>query len=121
MMIQEEKIIQDRLGKENHFRVPDGYFDTLTDRVMSKLPNDAVVKPMPSRQPMIYRLRPLLYVAACMLVAVLSFAIYFDNQETETSDEPMVAPSASSDSYFDEAADYAMIDNDEIYACLLNE
>jgi len=56
-----------------------------------------------------------------MLVAVLSFAIYFDNQETETSDEPMVAQSVSSDSYFDEAADYAMIDNDEIYACLLNE
>ena len=121
MMIVEEILIQDRLGKENHFRVPDGYFDSLTERVMSKLPDSAEVKPMPTRQPIIYRLRPLLYVAACMLVAVLSFAVYFDNQEAETSDEAKMAQSVSNDSYFDEAADYAMIDNDEIYACLLNE
>ena len=37
-MNYEDKEIQERFGKENPFRVPEGYFDQLTERVMSQLP-----------------------------------------------------------------------------------
>ena len=37
-MNYEEKEIKERFGQTNPFRVPDGYFDQLTERVMSQLP-----------------------------------------------------------------------------------
>ena len=38
-MKNEEKYMNEGLLRENPFRVPEGYFDNLTDRVMSQLPN----------------------------------------------------------------------------------
>lgn len=32
-----EKELQEHIGKENPFRVPEGYFDTLPDRVMGQI------------------------------------------------------------------------------------
>ena len=37
-MLKEDNILNSRFGKKNHFQVPAGYFDQLTDRVMANLP-----------------------------------------------------------------------------------
>ena len=37
-MLKEDNILNSRFGKKNHFQVPAGYFDQLTDRVMVNLP-----------------------------------------------------------------------------------
>lgn len=37
-MMKEENILRKRYGKENHFQVPEGYFDKLTEQVMANLP-----------------------------------------------------------------------------------
>ena len=42
-MIQEEKKINDIFGKDNHFQVPAGYFDQLTDQIMAQIPEEKVV------------------------------------------------------------------------------
>ena len=34
-MLKEDNILNSRFGKKNHFQVPAGYFDQLTDRVMA--------------------------------------------------------------------------------------
>ena len=36
--MNEEKYIEERVGKRNPFLVPDGYFDHLADQVMASLP-----------------------------------------------------------------------------------
>ena len=40
-MTREENILKERFGKENPFKVPDGYFDHLTERIMDNLPDQA--------------------------------------------------------------------------------
>ena len=37
-MLKKDNILNSRFGKKNHFHVPAGYFDQLTDRVMANLP-----------------------------------------------------------------------------------
>ena len=87
------------------FRVPEGYFDSLTAKVMQQLPEQ------PKRS-LIAKLRPWMYAAACVVAVLFTATIYFypsDNQQ-------QVATTA--DSYIDDIADYVMADNNDIYACL---
>ena len=37
-MINEEKKINDIFGKENHFKVPEGYFDNFAEQMMARIP-----------------------------------------------------------------------------------
>ena len=94
--MNEEKYIEEQVGRRNPFTVPEGYFDTFADQLMASLPE---------RQPRTKYvwLRPLRYAAAVR--------------------QPIQAEAiqVSSDVAFDEAADYAMIDNYDIYACLSEE
>ena len=79
---------------------------------------------MPQQKPAIlHRLRPLLYAAACLLVAVLSVAVYLSDDKATGAGQTAVAKATevSADAYFEEAADYAMVDNHDIYACLMND
>ena len=73
-------------------------------------------------------LRPWLYAAACICVGVFIAAIAFNNRSEVATPQPASQQIAVneptdynyySDSYIDEEADYAMIDNQEIYACLM--
>jgi hypothetical protein len=68
-------------------------------------------------------MRPWLYAAACTALALMLGVSYYFMQSPATSTESapvaVVAPTTTPDySYFDEVADYAMLDNTEIYACL---
>ena len=48
--MKEEDNILKKVGKENVFRVPDGYFENLTSEVMSRLPEKetpAIIKREP--------------------------------------------------------------------------
>ena len=107
--MNEEKYLEERLAKRNPFRVPEGYFESFADRVMEQLP--------PQQQKAKRTLlRPWMYAAACLVVAVFCIAVYFSRVDTPaTSEMPQMAVT---DTYMDEAADYVMIDNTDIYACL---
>jgi hypothetical protein len=124
--MKEEQYLIERVGKENPFRVPEGYFDTLVDQVMERV--DASSVPAVSRSERKARvvwLRPVLYAAASVCALFLSVTTYqyFTGQGSAVSTEQVakVATVSSSQDAFDEAADYVMIDNQEIYACLMNE
>ena len=106
--MNEEKYLEERLAKRNPFLVPEGYFNSFAEQVMEQLPE----RRQKARRVL---LRPWMYAAACLLVAVFSVAVYFSRINTDTPEMPQMAVS---ESYIDEAADYAMIDNAEIYACL---
>lgn len=107
-MMNEEQYIEERVAKHNPFRVPEGYFDSFAEQMMELLPEE---KPKARRM----LLRPWAYAAACLSVIIISATVYFSSLDTDTQEMSVVAVS---DSYIDEAADYAMIDNSDIYALL---
>lgn len=116
-MFSEEEYIKSKLGSRNPFTVPEGYFEQLTAQVMEKLPEQK-----PKRPAIIRYLRPVLYAAACICLAVFGIAIYqnLDRQSADTlqSNIPQMSMEYN-DAFIDEAADYAMLDNEDIYASLL--
>ena len=113
-MEQEEKILIDQFGRQNPFRVPEGYFDSLTERVMTQLPE----RKQKSR---IVALRPWLYAAACFAaVAVMGLTYHFRQAEVpqqQVAATEVTAP-AVDNSYVDDVVDYTMLDNVEMYALM---
>ena len=129
----DELYLKQKVGNRNPFRVPDGYFDQLTQQVMQQLPEreETVAKQLSiTSQPRARKvqMRPWLDAAACSVLALaMGVSYYFlQSQSTSTDAAPMaaVAPAvsvtneASDNSYFEDAADYVMLDNTEIYAYL---
>ena len=128
-MNYEEKEIKERFGQVNPFRVPDGYFDQLTERVMSQLPereqtaeNVSLSSSRPKSR--LVALRPWMYAAACTVAAVfMGVALYFhqtkEDQTLANANVNVAASTTNTESqYIDEYADYVMLDNAEIYAYL---
>lgn len=127
-MTREENILKERFGKENPFKVPDGYFDHLTERIMENLPEQEIrVIDIRSRQTLWQKL-PLRKIAAAIAVAALLGGGTFWTLQHE-GDSKMLAHAkkhelktvSSDDAAFNEMADYAMIDNETIYASLMTE
>lgn len=127
-MTREENILKERFGKENPFKVPDGYFDHLTERIMENLPEQEVRGiDIRSRQTL-WQKMPLRKIAAAVAVVALLGGGSFWALQHE-GDSKMVAhvkqheqkAVSSEDAAFNEMADYAMIDNETIYASLIAE
>ena len=123
-MTNEEIYLREAMGSENHFRVPDGYFDSLPGQIMAMLPEkDEQPDQKVTKPARIIRMRPWLYAAASAVIAVGFFALW-NSDFTGNSAQPQpqqVATVVTTDSYLDEAADYAMFDNQDIYACLTSD
>lgn len=127
-MTREENILKERFGKENPFKVPDGYFDHLTERIMENLPEQEVrVIDIRSRQTL-WQKMPLRKIAAAVaVVALLGGGSFWALQHEGNSKVVAHAKQheqkavSSEDAAFNEMADYAMIDNETIYASLIAE
>jgi predicted anti-sigma-YlaC factor YlaD len=123
---KEERYLRSKMGKPNPFRVPEGYFDNFAARMMESLPNDdgkAIEVKMPRRA---HGMRVVLYAAACLCVAVLGAVVYWGkvavpNAEANGNTVAVHTTVSSSDAYVDAVADYAMMDNTDIYAYLSAE
>lgn len=127
-MTREENILKERFGKENPFKVPDGYFDHLTEKIMENLPEQEVrVIDIRSRQTL-WQKMPLRKIAAAVaVVALLGGGSFWVLQHEGNSKVVAHAKQheqkavSSEDAAFNEMADYAMIDNETIYASLIAE
>lgn len=127
-MTREENILKERFGKENPFKVPDGYFDHLTERIMENLPEQEVrVIDIRSRQTLWQKLPLRKIAAAVAVVALLGGGSFWALQHEGNSKVVAHAKQheqkavSSEDAAFNEMADYAMIDNETIYASLIAE
>ena len=116
--MNEEKYIEEQVGKRNPFRVPDGYFDQLTEQVMASLPEKAPVQERPRAKRVV--LRPWYFAAAAVAVFLVSVSVwqFFPASAPEPQAQMPVAYQEPSEADFEEAADYLMLDNYDIYACL---
>lgn len=127
-MTREENILKERFGKQNPFKVPDGYFDHLTEKIMENLPEQEVrVIDIRSRQTL-WQKMPLRKIAAAIAVAALLGGGTFwalqhegDSKVLAHAKKHELKTVSSDDAAFNEMADYAMIDNETIYASLMAE
>mgnify|MGYP006988864276 CR=1 FL=1 len=116
-MNKEEQILKRRFGNKNHFTVPEGYFQQFNTRLMGQLPEREarVISVSPWK-----RLRPTLLAAACISGILLSAGIYRHATVQEQKADLMAQTEGQNYYDIDEAADYLMLDNDDIYAMLTN-
>ncbi len=126
--MNKEKDILKRCGKENPFKVPDGYFDTLTSRIMSNIPTEEtkVISITPSRRKNGW-MKWTGLVAACLVGALVCFNVF---DKTEQKDNTQFASqtvektnvTSSDDEYqnvnAEDLLDYAMVDYTDVYCYL---
>ena len=107
--------MEEEVGKRNPFIVPDGYFDHLAEQVMAALPEQ---KPKAKS----LWLRPVFYVAASVCILFICAGVWLalpdQHQQVIT---PVTAQQDPVDDSFDEAVDYMMLDNHDIYAYLADD
>lgn len=145
-MIKEEHILNDNLGKSNHFKVPDGYFDQIAASVMAKLPEQessaegvsvnahgAKARLIDIRSHALWQHLPLRQIAAAAaIVMLLGAGIWKLNTSTDDSQKHYASASlspatqkatlkSSEEATFNQMADYTMMDNETIYASLIAE
>lgn len=124
-MTNEEKFLMEKVGRKNPFKVPDGYFETFAEQLMKQLPEHKA-SVIEIQKPKDKTKRPLWFVAASVAAILLSSLVYISlpssRSDASVSSAALQAMNtASQDSYVDQAADYAMVDNSDIYAYLMSE
>ncbi len=122
--MKREEQIRGRFGKANPYRVPEGYFEGFASQLMDKLPERAPVV-VQHAAPMMRPLRRWLCAAACLCVLVMSAAVFMarGDRHASTGAESQAASLSISafDLYEESVADYAMMDNADIYAYLADD
>lgn len=124
--MKDEGYIRSRAGSRNPFRVPEGYFEGFASQMMDKLP-DCEPRVIPMGRSRLRVLRPLLYAAACVCVAVFCLTAYLmEGQPSAAGSDADVAVASqyqniSLSTYEDDIMDCAMMDNADIYAYLSSE
>lgn len=111
--------------KQNPFKVPAGYFDSLNTRIMENVARQASAeKSEKTAQAKNVRMHVLRWAAACACVLVIGVsAVLFTFKDTDTSEVPATAQQSffTSDDAFNQAADYTMLDNHDMYQMLAEE
>jgi len=74
--MKEEKELLTRIGRQEPFTVPDGYFESLTERVMQRLPEKAT----PEAEPLTLwqRVKPWVYMTAMFAGLMCSMRLWME-------------------------------------------
>lgn len=118
--MKEEDNILKKVGKENVFRVPDGYFENLTSEVMSRLPEKetpAFIKKEPTKWE---RIKPWLYMTAMFVGAALIIRVASAERTPATDQIAMddTETEVVSDEYISTVLDNSMLDDYSLYVYL---
>ena len=131
-----EKEIQEKYGKGNPFTVPEGYFEQFKADIMTKV-HETETRPCETHSKKHSKVLSLnsgrgktwMAVAACFCAAVFALSIFLnktintDTPQTAQVSSAFVDTSNQSTDFIDageleEYAEYAMLDNGDLYACL---
>lgn len=88
--MKQTKPLPPRHESEQHYSVPEGYFDDLEERLLKSLPQEDEMPPVEEANPTLWvRLRPILYMAAMFVTMSLLFRAFHSSQSKPTT--PAVA------------------------------
>ena len=118
--MKEEDNILKKVGKENIFRVPDGYFENLTSEVMSRLPEKetpAIIKREPTKWE---RFKLWVYMTAMFVGAALIIRVASTDRTPANNRIAMDEPETEvvSDEYISAVLDNSMLDDYSLYVYL---
>lgn len=108
----------------NPFKVPSGYFETLNSRIMENVAKHEKLQtksePVKAKH---VSMHPLRWAAACICMLVIgTSAFIFNSKYNESNDVAATAQQyTASDDAFNQAADYTMLDNHDMYQMLAEE
>ena len=113
------------IERKNPFTVPDGYFDTLTERVMANIPeNEVRMMPAQNDKHVLRKWWKAVAAAAAVVVAVFGMGLYMQQGGNEAKMETVAVQQTSdgsAETNIDAMADYIMCDDYELYAYLVDE
>lgn len=105
------------LKNPNVFKVPDSYFDTLTERVMSKIPEeDSKVISINRDKKNIISMWKWSSVAACIAMAIVG-TVYM-SKTTGTQNEEIAERAYIDEQYQEDMMEYTMLDANDVYCYL---
>ena len=109
---------------QSGFRLPDGYFDTLTQRVMDCLPSDEAslsAAPQPEEITLWQRVRPWIYLAALFAGAAFIIRVASPSPQEKADRLAREESEAEEMEYINNALDGAMMDDYSLYVYLADE
>lgn len=124
--MKEERFLSRKFGKGNHFRVPAGYFDSLTQNIMATLPEKARTEPA-QRKARNTGLTPLvgkrMAAAACLLAIAGGAILLTRHAGADGAAQPsdMTATYDTQDYTIDQMVDYVALSGDDFYLYLAEE
>ncbi len=131
-----KEVLNDKMRKENPFRIPDNYFENFSTRIMQQLPPNETNTESTSRKKVILRknkisafkrIKPYLYLAA--MFAGLYFGIYVFNYQRTRLQQSSAKQETTEESSFiftddetlDEMFNFAAADKDMLYDYLAED
>lgn len=130
--MESENLLQSEYGNKRPFTVPEDYFAGFSSRVMAQIPaerqENEVLVPKP-RRTLVRRLRPLAVAAMTIGVVLIGFLAY--NQFCSPQGDgaaladihvgQIAGMTSPSEDDFEQAADYFMVDEDDMYAYMAGD
>lgn len=122
LMKEEDKLLK-KIGTENPFRVPEGYFEGFTSDLMSRLPEKE--KTDVHREPTTWeKVRPWLYMAAMFIGAALIIRVASPGETVSNRQQQQQIAADESDiemEYIRTAIENTMMDDYSLYVYLSDE
>lgn len=122
LMKEEDKLLK-KIGTENPFRVPEGYFEGFTSDLMSRLPEKE--KTNVHREPTTWeKVRPWLYMAAMFIGAALIIRVASPGETVSNGQQQQQIAADESDiemEYIRTAIENTMMDDYSLYVYLSDE
>ncbi len=122
LMKEEDKLLK-KIGTENPFRVPEGYFEGFTSDLMSRLPEKE--KTDVHREPNTWeKVRPWLYMAAMFIGAALIIRVASPGETVSNGQQQQQIAADESDiemEYIRTAIENTMMDDYSLYVYLSDE
>lgn len=122
LMKEEDKLLK-KIGTENPFRVPEGYFEGFTSDLMSRLPEKE--KTDVHREPTTWeKVRPWLYMAAMFIGAALIIRVASPGETVSNGQQQQQIAADESDiemEYIRTAIENTMMDEYSLYVYLSDE
>ena len=119
--MKEEDNILKKVGTENAFRVPEGYFENFTSELMNRLPEKEKLAFEQKEPTMWERVKPWAYMAAMFVGAALIIRVASSDRKS-VADIDVAATEIEtevvSDEMIDMALDRAMLDDYSLYVYL---
>lgn len=119
--MKEDTELKNRIGKENPFKVPEGYFENIVPEIMKQLPETEVQEKV--EVTMWERVKPWVYMVAMFCGLMFGLRVMMNDRPVSTSinagDVSMTdSVQGIPDEYIDPILDQAMMDDYTLYMYL---